>query len=64
MNILKHGKYCIQSYIITCCYCNCEFTYSENDRHGYGTLFDKEYVTCPECHKWLAHKYSKKLSCQ
>ena len=64
MDIIKHGKNFIQKYKATCCYCDCEFTYSENDRHGYDILFPKQYVTCPECHKWLAHRFSKSLSCQ
>lgn len=59
IDIIKHGKYCEQKYIAKCNYCGCKFSYSENERHGYDCLHEKEYVTCPECQKWLLHKYSK-----
>lgn len=66
MDIIKHGKYHQQLYKIKCCYCDCEFSYAEGDRHGYAGIprTAKMYVTCPECARWLSHKYSKKLSCQ
>lgn len=57
MDILRHGKHHKNEYTMHCGYCGCIFAYAETDRHGFDLLHDKEYVTCPECNKWLCHEY-------
>lgn len=59
IEIISHGRDCQPKYKATCCYCGCVFKYNDNDRHGYDCLHQNEYVTCPECYRWLRHHYSK-----
>jgi len=61
MNILTHGTTNKQKYKIECYKCGCVFTYAEKDRHGYDNLYKDEFVTCPECNKWLKHSKSKDI---
>ena len=64
MDIVKHGKFHKNIYQIECNTCHCVFNYADYDIHGYAGIksTENQYVTCPECHKWLRHdRYGKKI---
>lgn len=57
IRVIKHGNK-FTAKIKKCPYCECEFTYEEEDIEErkidiFGASFIEEYITCPECNTWL-----------
>lgn len=49
IKIIKHGH---AQYKATCKYCECIFSFEDEDIQNSGCQWDwYEWVTCPECHR-------------
>jgi len=47
IKIIKHGH---EQYRMTCKYCECLFSFEDEDIHNNGSQRDwEEWVVCPEC---------------
>ena len=66
--IITHGNQ--WKMICTCSFCNCQFSYEEEDIHMAPTVntnilynYYYAYVQCPECgaYNWIYHPYYKTM---
>ena len=49
IKVIKHGH---EQYRATCKYCECIFSFEDEDIQNSGCQWDwYEWITCPECHK-------------